>query len=114
MSILALICVNQGALRNDFMVAVKKLRIISPSQEDLAEKQFLVELKFLKTVKKHKNIVRFLGYCAYRNRLVMEVEGEDRLVDEPAGMFLCFEYAPNGNVHDYLQGICYITPSQHN
>ncbi|GJN25680.1 hypothetical protein PR202_gb13540 [Eleusine coracana subsp. coracana] len=83
------------------MVAVKQLR----HSEDLSDKQFLEEVKCLKRVN-HKNIVRFLGYCAYTHEVLMKVNVQDVLVDERK-RFLCFEYAPNGNLQDYLhQGIC--------
>ncbi|TVU23695.1 hypothetical protein EJB05_26074, partial [Eragrostis curvula] len=93
-----------GSLRNDVMVAVKKL----DTSQDVSDKQFLGEVKCLKTVK-HKNIVRFLGYCAYTHGVVMEVGGKV-IMAEVSKRFLCFEYAPNGNLQDYLKGICYITP----
>ncbi|GJN25685.1 hypothetical protein PR202_gb13546 [Eleusine coracana subsp. coracana] len=87
-----------GSLRNDPMVAVK---LLHPSQ-DLSDTQFMAEVKCLTRVK-HKNIVRFLGYCAYTHEVVMKVEGIDRMVDIERKRFLCFEYAPNGNLQDYLE-----------
>ncbi|GJN04854.1 hypothetical protein PR202_ga22430 [Eleusine coracana subsp. coracana] len=78
------------------MVAVKQLR----HSEDLSDTQFLEEVKCLKRVN-HKNIVRFLGYCAYTHEVLMKFNGQDVLVDERK-RFLCFEYAPNGNLQDYL------------
>ncbi|KAG2563345.1 cysteine-rich receptor-like protein kinase 25 [Panicum virgatum] len=86
-----------GALKNG-MVAVKKL---SQSTQDLSDTQFLEEVKCLKRVK-HQNIVRFLGYCAESHGEVMEIDGKLRIVEVPQRL-LCFEYAPNGSLHDYLQ-----------
>ncbi|GJN25684.1 hypothetical protein PR202_gb13545 [Eleusine coracana subsp. coracana] len=75
------------------MVAMKQ---IHPSQ-DLSDAQFMAKVKSLIGVK-HKNIVRFLGYCGYTHEVVMKVEGKDRMVDIEQKIFLCFEYAPNGNL----------------
>lgn len=103
--------VKQGSLQNG-MVAVKKLSIWN----DFSDKLFLEEFKCLSKVK-HKNIVRLLGYCAYTQGEVMEIKGEAMIVDEAQKKFLCFEYAPNGNLQHYLEGInlllCYspYTPS---
>ncbi|KAF8673279.1 hypothetical protein HU200_048835 [Digitaria exilis] len=86
-----------GSLRNNVMVAVKKL----DTSRNFSDEKFLGELKCLKTVN-HKNIVRFLGYCACTDGEVMEIQGKDTVADE-LRRFLCFEYAPNGNLHDYLK-----------
>ncbi|OEL19116.1 hypothetical protein BAE44_0019865 [Dichanthelium oligosanthes] len=80
------------------MVAVKML-----SWNVFSEELFLDEITCLKRVK-HKNIVRLLGYCAYTFGEVMEVNGENKVV-ETVHKFLCFEYVPNGNLHHYLKGI---------
>lgn len=87
------------------MVAVKKL----DTSRGFSDDKFLGEVKCLKTAN-HKNIVRFLGYCAYTNGVVMEIDGKDIIADK-LERFLCFEYAPNGNLDDYLEGIYYITLS---
>ncbi|KAG2556763.1 serine/threonine-protein kinase Nek11-like isoform X1 [Panicum virgatum] len=85
-----------GGLRNG-MVAVKKLSI----SMDFSDTQFLEEVKCLKRVR-HKNIVRFLGYCADTHGEVMEIEGKLRIV-EVQQRLLCFEYVPNGSLHQCLQ-----------
>jgi serine/threonine protein kinase len=90
--------VKQGGLQNG-LVAVKKLS----TWNDFSDKLFLDEFTSLKRVK-HKNIVRLLGYCAYTLGEVMEVKGENMIVDEAHKKFLCFEYVPNGNLHYYLKG----------
>jgi serine/threonine protein kinase len=88
--------VKQGGLRNG-MVAVKKLSI----SMNFSDTQFLEEVKCLKRVR-HKNIVRFLGYCADAHGEVMEVEGKLRIV-EVQQRLLCFEYVPNGSLDQCLQ-----------
>lgn len=94
-----MLCVKQGALKNG-MVAVKKL---SQSTNDLSDTQFLDEVKCLKRVK-HQNIVRFLGYCVESHGEVIEIDGK-HVIAEVKQRLLCFEYVPNGSLHDYLQGI---------
>ena len=89
--------VKQGGLQNG-MVAVKKLFHL----KDLSDKQFLDEVICLKKVN-HRNIVRFLGYCADTEGEIMEVEGKHRIV-EVQKRLLCFEYVPNGNLHHYIKG----------
>ena len=90
-------CVKQGGLRNG-MVAVKKLF----ATMELSHKQFLDEVISLAKLN-HKNVGRFLAYCVETTLEVREVEG--KLGDiEVQQRFLCFEYAPNGNLHHYLQG----------
>uniref|UniRef100_K3ZIE1 non-specific serine/threonine protein kinase n=1 Tax=Setaria italica TaxID=4555 RepID=K3ZIE1_SETIT len=79
------------------MVAVKKLSI----SESFTDKQFLDEVACLKRVK-HKNIVKYIGYCADTQGYLMEVDGEERIVEVPQRL-LCFEYVPNGSLHHYLQ-----------
>ena len=99
-------CVKQGGLRNG-MVAVKKLFATMDLSElfatmELSHKQFLDEVISLAKLN-HKNVVRFLAYCVETTLEVREVEG--KLADiEVQQRFLCFEYAPNGNLHHYLQG----------
>ncbi|XP_062182833.1 uncharacterized protein LOC133886939 isoform X2 [Phragmites australis] len=85
-----------GGLQNG-MVAVKKLDIL----KDFSDKLFLDEVSCLKRVN-HKNIARFLGYCADAQGEVMEVEGKLRIV-EVHQRLLCFEYVPNGSLHHYLK-----------
>lgn len=80
-------------------VAIKKLSRI----DDFSEKQFEDELKCLKRVK-HKNIVRFLGYCCDTPKEVVEYKKGEYVQAECRKRFLCFEYAPNKSLEDYIKG----------
>ncbi|KAF8691992.1 hypothetical protein HU200_039937 [Digitaria exilis] len=85
-----------GSLKKG-MVAVKKLF----AAKDFSDDQFLDEVTCLKKVN-HRNIARFLGYCADTQGEVMEIEGKHRIV-EVQQRLLCFEYVPDGNLHHYLK-----------
>ena len=63
-------------------VAVKKL-----SSTYTNEEFFYQEVECLMKMK-HKNVLRFLGYCA---------DVQERL--------LCFEYLPKGNLDGYITGM---------
>ncbi|CAN6227185.1 unnamed protein product [Urochloa humidicola] len=88
--------VYMGIIRN-MKVAIKKLSRI----DDFSEKQFEDELRCLKRVK-HKNIVRFLGYCSDTPKEVVEYNGTF-VVAEYRRRFLCFEYVPNKSLHEYIK-----------
>jgi len=87
--------VYKGVLDNE-VVAVKRL-----SNTYMYETEFLREVECLMKVK-HKNIVRFLGYCSdtqgnmqmHKGKLVM-ADVQERL--------LCFEYLPNGSLEGYIE-----------
>ncbi|GJN25587.1 hypothetical protein PR202_gb13433 [Eleusine coracana subsp. coracana] len=79
------------------MVAVKKVT----TWTDFTDKLFLDEITCLKKVR-HKNIVRFLGYCADSQGEVLETNGKNVIAEE-RHRFLCFEYVPNGDLQHYLE-----------
>jgi hypothetical protein len=88
----------QAKLQNG-EVAVKKL-----SQAlDLDEKNFKKEVSCLMTVR-HKNIVRFLGYCADTQGKISNYAGKMVMADERERL-LCFEFVPNGNLERYIAGM---------
>ncbi|KAL6640389.1 hypothetical protein ACP70R_021512 [Stipagrostis hirtigluma subsp. patula] len=78
-------------------VAVKKLSM----NNQFSEKQFEDELTCLIRVK-HKNIVRFLGYCSDTQQQLILYNGRHVLADVRR-RFLCFEYVPNKGLHEYLK-----------
>jgi serine/threonine protein kinase len=70
---------------------------------DFSERQFEDELFCLIKVK-HKNIVRFLGYCSDTSRQVVKHNGTYILADVRR-RFLCFEYVPNKSLKEFLRGM---------
>jgi len=89
--------VYKGMLGNG-TVAVKKLS----TALDVNEKKFSQEVQCLLKVR-HKNIVRFLGYCADTQGEMVDYEGKFIMADV-RNRLLCFEFVPNGSLHDYITG----------
>ncbi|CAM0958418.1 unnamed protein product [Alopecurus aequalis] len=77
-------------------VAVKKLT----KTHELPESIFHKEVECLMKAR-HKNIVRFLGYCAETQGQVQDCEGRFVMADMRNWM-LCFEYVPNGSLENYI------------
>lgn len=88
--------VYEGILKNG-SVAVKKLSRAAV----VDEKSFNKEIISLETVK-HKNIVRFLGYCADTQTQLMKHYGMP-VMAEIRERLLCFEYMPNGSLDKYIK-----------
>lgn len=70
----------------------------------ISDQLFLRAVESLMSVK-HKNIVRFLGYCANAEGKVA-MEGSESVFETVRERLLCFEYQCNGNLHRHLTGIC--------
>jgi len=87
----------QGMIVNG-MIAVKKLY----NTLDMHEKKFIQEVQCLMKVR-HKNIVRFLGYCADTQGEMTDYEGKSVLV-EVRNRLLCFEFVPNGSLCEHITG----------
>lgn len=87
----------QGLLQNG-TVAVKKLT----QTLEVHETKFHQELDSLMRVK-HKNIVRFLGYCADTQGKVWKL-GSKNVMAEERQRFLCFEFLPQGSLDKYISG----------
>ncbi|XP_037444022.1 FT-interacting protein 7-like isoform X2 [Triticum dicoccoides] len=87
-------------------VAVKRL-----SNALMDETEFHREVQCLMRVK-HKNVVRFLGYCADRQGSMEEFDKKLVMIDVHERL-LCFEYIPNGSLDKYIMdasrewGTCY-------
>ncbi|VAH68243.1 unnamed protein product [Triticum turgidum subsp. durum] len=86
--------VYQGILDNG-MVAVKKL-----SNTYLYENKFQTEIQCLMKVK-HRNVVRFLGYCCDTQGQVATHEGNFVMADIQERL-LCFEFLPKGDLSNYI------------
>lgn len=78
--------VYKGFLRNGQVVAIKKMELPTSRQAD-GEREFRVEVDILSRLD-HPNLVKLIGYCA---------DGNHR--------FLVYEFMPNGNLQDVLNGI---------
>nr|CAB3493836.1 unnamed protein product [Digitaria exilis] len=89
--------VYKGLLQNG-TVAVKKLT----QTLEVHETKFHQELDSLMRVK-HKNIVRFLGYCADTQGKVWKL-GSKNVMAEERQRFLCFEFLPQGSLDKYISG----------
>lgn len=89
-----------GILRKG-TVAVKKLTMSPTFSDDL----FLDEVRCLMRTK-HKNIVRFLGYCSDTQGELIEHNGR-KIMAEVRQRLLCFEYVPNGSLQRYLKEKCH-------
>ncbi|KAF6989494.1 hypothetical protein CFC21_006826 [Triticum aestivum] len=77
-------------------VAVKKLS----NTVDITESKFHREVKCLMKTK-HKNIVRFLGYCADTQGKMAEYEGKLVMADV-RNWLLCFEFVPKGSLEKHM------------
>lgn len=70
---------------------------------------FMDETKFHREVEclmrvKHKNVIRFLGYCADRQGNMGRYEGRLVMADVHHRL-LCFEYIPKGSLDKYITGM---------
>jgi coatomer subunit beta' len=88
----------QGLLPNGRTVAVKKL-----SDMGMDEKKFNQEVGCL-MMARHKNIARFLGYCADTQGKMWNHEGRLVMADARQRL-LCFEFVPNGTLRRYITGM---------
>lgn len=82
---LVLIYISSIVLFVEQVVAIKKMDLPPYKQSD-GEREFRVEVDILSRLE-HPNLVILIGYCA---------DGKDR--------FLVYEFMPNGNLQDYLNG----------
>ncbi|OEL29506.1 Cysteine-rich receptor-like protein kinase 15 [Dichanthelium oligosanthes] len=88
--------VYKGLLGNGGTVAVKKLT----NAIDIDDDKFQRELGCLMSVR-HKNIVRFLGYCADTQGKMCDFGGKFVMADVRQRL-LCFEYLPKGSLEHYI------------
>ncbi|KAF7075789.1 hypothetical protein CFC21_080537 [Triticum aestivum] len=88
--------VYKGVLENG-TIAVKKLF----ERLDIPDNKFNEEIRCLMKVK-HKNIVRFLGYCANTQGEIVDHAGGVVMADVRQRL-LCFEYVPKGSLDEYIK-----------
>ncbi|KAF8673443.1 hypothetical protein HU200_049008 [Digitaria exilis] len=86
--------VYKGMLSNG-IIAVKKL-----FNMHLHEDKFQKEVECLMKAK-HKNVVRFLGYCSDTQGKMENYNG-NLVMAEVRQRLLCFEYLPKGSLHEYI------------
>nr|CAB3481011.1 unnamed protein product [Digitaria exilis]CAB3483023.1 unnamed protein product [Digitaria exilis] len=91
-------CYCKGLLENG-EVAVKKLFQTS----DIDDIKFHGEVNCLIKAK-HKNIVRFLGYCSDTQGQIEKHNGKS-VMAEVRQRLLCFEYHLNGSLYEYIKGM---------
>ena len=82
------------------VVAVKLLYNLKQTVDD---EQFIREFKNLMMLK-HPNIVRLIGYCYETQHQPMDFERRF-VFSERIHKALCFEYKPQGSLHDRLSGM---------
>ena len=82
------------------MIAVKKFN--HQAQLVVEEKQFENEVYHLMMLK-HKNIVRFLGYCFETRHVCILHKGRYCFAEMPEKL-LCLEYLPNGSLDRHISG----------
>jgi len=90
--------VYKGLLKNGGIVAVKKLSPLIDMDETKYQREVLCLLRV-----RHKNIVRFLGFCANTHGKKEPYEGNFVIADVRHRL-LCFEYLRNGDLHAYING----------
>uniref|UniRef100_A0ACD5Z3L5 Uncharacterized protein n=1 Tax=Avena sativa TaxID=4498 RepID=A0ACD5Z3L5_AVESA len=78
------------------VVAVKKLSKTFGLHEDKFHKEVECLMKA-----KHKNIVRFVGYCSDAQGRIADNKGKFVMADI-RNLLLCFEYVPNGSLDKYI------------
>lgn len=78
------------------------------NSQTIEDEPFYREATFLMGVR-HKNIVRFLGYCANTEHKFIKMEGSGRrqkpIYSEIRERLLCFDYMSNGGLDSHLTGM---------
>lgn len=69
---------------------------------ELSDEMYLKEVQSMMR-SKHKNIVRFFGYCADTQWKIVKHDGR-HVMAEARQRLLCFELFPNGSLDKYITG----------
>ncbi|KAF7104952.1 hypothetical protein CFC21_105814 [Triticum aestivum] len=89
--------VYKGVLPNE-SVAVKRIRNVYTINETF----FYREVDSLLNIE-HKNVVRFLGFCASTDQIAIPIGGsKEHIYAEVRERLLCFEYISNGSLKRYI------------
>lgn len=92
--------VYKGILGNGTAVAVKRLSMVGYIDVDKYKQEIDSVMKA-----KHKNIVRFLGYCAEAHgKYVPSFDGKSSIMADALKNLLCFEYMSKGSLQRYITG----------
>ncbi|KAF7098881.1 hypothetical protein CFC21_100582 [Triticum aestivum] len=92
--------VYKGVLPNGD-VAVKRIR----NGYTINETFFYREVDSLLNIE-HKNVVRFLGFCASTDQTAVPIKGsKQHIYAEVRERLLCFEYISNGSLKKYITGL---------
>ncbi|WVZ78713.1 hypothetical protein U9M48_026376, partial [Paspalum notatum var. saurae] len=91
--------INQGVIKNEKFVAVKKLD--DQLKLGVQEKQFENEVYHLMKLR-HPNIVRFVGYCYETRNGCVQFKGKYVFAEKQQHRLLCLEYLPNGSLDRYI------------
>ncbi|KAF8776567.1 hypothetical protein HU200_003285 [Digitaria exilis] len=89
--------VYKGVLRNEDMIAVKKLKWTITGIQD---KHYENEVRHLMSLK-HRNNVRLVGYCSETEKELVQHNGKYVYAEKPERL-LCLEYLPKGNLCNYI------------
>lgn len=90
--------VYKGVLQNS-SIAVKSI-IVSENTKD--DKLFYSELKSLLRIIEHRNVVRFLGFCANTHQELITTGSRKNLFAQRRERLLCFEYIGNGSLDKHI------------
>ena len=86
------------------VIAVKKLQENAPMPADRTFKKEVHNVMALK----HENIVQIVGYCSETSKKLVQFDRRYIQADINESL-ICYEYLPNGSLHDNIFGIQYIT-----
>lgn len=81
-------------------IAVKKLT----KTHGLSESKLHREVECVVKAK-HKNIVRFIGYCIETKGEIADYDGKF-VISDLRNWLLCFEYLPNGSLEKHITDAC--------
>ena len=95
--------VKQGVLPNG-NVAVKRIK----NSHSIKETLFYREVDSLLNIE-HKNVVRFLGFCASTDQIAIQKEGSKEFIyAEVRERLLCFEYISKGSLKNNITGTSFL------